>query len=240
MRVRMHPIATPDPSPRSAPGPGLRDLLVGDLHSAGAHPGGRAGDAADDVVARLDEPHRRYHDGQHVREVRAALQTLGQASSATLLAAWLHDVVYDPRAAPGANERASARYAHSRLNELGADAAVVAEVVAMVGATAGHDAAAAVLPSPDGGAADARARLLALLDADLWILSAPRQRFDDYCAGVRAEYGFVDDDTYAAARSRILADLMNREPLYALPGARSWAERARGNVAAELTRLSST
>lgn len=39
----------------------------------------------------------------------------------------------------------------------------------------------------------------ALVDVDLWILGAPRERFDEYEAQVREEYGWVPATIYNTA-----------------------------------------
>ena len=78
----------------------------------------------------------------------------------------------------------------------------------------------------------------AFLDADLWILGAPADRFDEYCRQVRDEYPAVPDDDYRTGRSRILEALVERPHIYATPGARTaWEAAARDNVRRELARL---
>ena len=57
----------------------------------------------------------------------------------------------------------------------------------------------------DGHNAPAEDALTAAFhDADLWILSAPQERFDAYCAQVREEYAFVPQDAYRAGRTAVL------------------------------------
>ena len=67
---------------------------------------GCAGRAADVVaagralLARYDEPHRRYHDRRHLAEVLAALRVLTGGRPVpveVVCAAWLHDAVHDGR-----------------------------------------------------------------------------------------------------------------------------------------------
>ena len=45
----------------------------------------------------------------------------------------------------------------------------------------------------------------ALSDADLGILAAPRERYDAYVAGVRADFAHVGDDDFRAGRAAVLA-----------------------------------
>ena len=87
-------------------------------------------------------------------------------------------------------------------------------------------------PAPRGSAA-------AFHDADLWILSATQERFDEYCAQVREEYAAVPDDAFAAGRTRVLQPFLRRDTVYATRHARrAWNDRARLNLARELSRLS--
>lgn len=185
------------------------------------------------LVARYEEPQRSYHDARHlaevlaaVEELRAALGAEPQALAVTRLAAGYHDAVYDPRAAPGANEEASARLAEGELAGAGVDVEAVAEVAALVRATAAHE-----LPGPRGPEA-------VLHDADLWILSSPAERYDAYAAQVRAEYAHVPDLDFARGRAAILAPFAERERLYATDHAHGrWTAGARANLARELDRL---
>lgn len=185
-----------------------------------------------DLLSRWSEPHRRYHDTHHLLEMLRALDELGEAgelgpADARLarLAAWWHDAVYDP-AAPD-NEERSARLAAAELGRLGLDPDDVATVVGLVRMTATHD------PADDAPVT------AALLDADLWVLSAPPERYAQYAARVREEYAAVPDAAFRVGRAAVLRDLVGRERLYATAyGRHAWEHRARANVAAELARLS--
>lgn len=194
------------------------------------------------VLSRYDEPARRYHTREHLAEMFAALDHLdgsdpahvdGQVDGqgdrlAVRLAVWFHDAVYDPTAPAGANERDSAQLAVDSLQSLNTSKELVDTVSALVLATADHRADDERLAATSA----------TLLDADLWILAAPPERFDAYCAQVRAEYAFVPAATYATARSAILRDLLDRPRLYATARAHDeWTPAARANVARELTRL---
>lgn len=220
-------------------GASLRERCAADL-SAVASPGTDANAPAARLLARYDEPGRHYHTRTHLAEMLWALEELDHELEAgcdrsadewldARLTVWFHDAVYDPHAAAGRNERDSAALASDMLRALGAPSARSGAVQALVLATADHRS---VRSDRLRDAADA------VLDADLWILAAPADRFDEYCAQVRAEYGFVGDATYRAARSAILHDLAGRARLYATgPAHRAWTAAARRNVARELARL---
>jgi predicted metal-dependent HD superfamily phosphohydrolase len=196
--------------------------------------GGRveaARDAGAELARRYAEPHRSYHTGAHVdavvREVAelAGAEHLDEAESAAVtLAACAHDVVYDAR--PGADERASAEWARSRLTRCGLATAVADRVVELVLTTITH------LGAPgDLGAA-------VLLDADLAILGAPPTDYAGYVTSVRREYAAVPDAEWRTGRAAVLDALLTRPRLYLTASAFArWEEPARRNVEAELREL---
>ena len=182
---------------------------------------------ADGLRAELEaayaEPSRGYHDTLHLREVLERLDELGPAGTAVVLAAWFHDSVYDGR--PGDEER-SAQWAEQALPGAGVAATTVAEVARLVRLTEQHRPA-------DG---DDAGELLS--DADLGILAADPDRYAAYVATVRREYAHVPDEAFAAGRAAILSDLLAKATLFHTTYAREqWEERARANVARELTEL---
>ena len=70
-------------------------------------------DALDRLLARHREPHRRYHTVTHVAAALDTAEDLlaqvdGADGAAVRLALCFHDAIYDPQAAAGANESASA------------------------------------------------------------------------------------------------------------------------------------
>lgn len=155
----------------------------------------RAG--SDDLRARHAEPHRRYHTGEHVADVLAEVDRLlahepHADAEAVVLAARYHDAIYDVRAGGGASEDASARLAAVDIRAAGGADALAAEVARLVRLTAGHS----VDPADRSGAV--------LVDADLWILSAPPDRYDRYVVDVRAEYAHVADDAWRTGRGQVL------------------------------------
>lgn len=173
----------------------------------------------DDLLARLAEPHRRYHDAHHV----AACVTMAHAHAAharhahdVTLALLFHDAIYDPRAHD--NEARSADLAERALGALEASEETRARVRHLVMATAGHDARF-----------DRDAELV--LDCDLAILGADPETFSRFEAQIREEYTFVPDDAYRVGRARVLASFAVRTSIYAVPAiAREREARARVNL----------
>ena len=192
-------------------------------------------DVGSDLLRRWREPHRHYHDVTHLGEVLSAVDTLCEAEAVddaergvASLAVWFHDAVYTVDS-PGTNEAESAALATRELTRLGASAGLTARVAALVLDTATHDAESA---AGEGAAGDV------VHDADLWVLSAPVSRFDEYCQQVRHEYAHVPASTYARARSEVLRPFLVRPHVYRSAHAReAWEPIARENLARELTRL---
>ena len=185
-----------------------------------------------DLLGRWTEPHRRYHTTRHLVEVFWALEDLEQgggigAREATLgrLVGWFHDAVYELSATAGDNERASADLAVRDLHALELEEDDVDTVRDLVVATTSHDL-------PDNGLA------AAFHDADLWILSAPPDRYAQYTEQVREEYAAVPDEAVRAGRAAVLRPFLERDCVYATSFARdTWEERARQNLAEELRAL---
>jgi predicted metal-dependent HD superfamily phosphohydrolase len=182
-----------------------------------------------DLVRRLDEEHRRYHTARHVVEMFWALEDLEQAGVVTRrqaalarVAAWFHDAVYDTTSSGGENEVDSAALAVRDLSALGFAAEDVETVRDLVLSTHDHELTGTPLAA-------------AFHDADLWILSSPPGRYDEYTRQVRDEYAAVPDDVFRAARASILRPFLDRETIYATEFAReSWEDAARANLATEL------
>lgn len=144
-----------------------------------------------DLVERYAEPHRRYHTLEHVEDVVRRVH-----GTEVELAAWYHDVVYDPTGTD--NEAQSAAHARDVLVSLGAPEDVIAEVERLVLLTAGH-----VADDPRGRE---------LIAADLAILTADRARYERYSRDIRAEYAHVDDDTWRTGRAAVLQRLRAAVP----------------------------
>ena len=178
-------------------------------------------DVRDALLAAYAEPDRHYHDQHHLAEVLERLAELGCEDDVVVLAAWFHDAVHD--GAAGEEER-SAAWAERVLPP-----DMAGEVGRLVRVTERHR------PEAD----DERGQLLS--DADLAILAAPPERYDDYVRIVRLEYADVPDDDFARGRAVVLRDLLAKENLFHTASARErWEDRARANVTAELVTLTGT
>jgi predicted metal-dependent HD superfamily phosphohydrolase len=197
---------------------------VSDLAARWPLPGADA--VCAELLAAYADPTRGYHDTRHLTEVLDRLDELAGAGASfdrlpVELAAWFHDAVYDGR--PDAEKR-SAHWAEEVL--AAHEPRQAAEVTRLVRLTETHRPA----PDDENGCA--------LSDADLAILAAPPERYDEYAADVRREYAHVSDRDFRAGRAAVLADLIDRPHLFHTAHARMhWEAGARANVQAELARL---
>jgi predicted metal-dependent HD superfamily phosphohydrolase len=183
---------------------------------------------ADNLLARWQEPQRRYHTLAHLTAVLDhvdVLEKYAQDPDLVRLAAWFHDAVYLPDRSE--NEERSARLAERALPEVGVAPDRTAEVARLVRLTVTHD------PAED----DRNGQVLC--DADLAVLAAPPSAYAAYTAAVREEYGFVPSDAFRAGRAAILRQLLALPRLFRTPyGESEWEATARYNLSAELEMLS--
>jgi predicted metal-dependent HD superfamily phosphohydrolase len=180
----------------------------------------------DELLARYREPHRHYHTLQHLGECIAWLQreqAAAERSGEVALALWFHDAIYDVHAHD--NEHRSADWAHRALLTSGVAADAARRVHDLVMATK-HDTV------PRGMDAEL------LVDIDLSILGAERERFDEYERQVHAEYSFVPDEVRLPRRGAILQRFLNRPVIYSTPRMHAHLEaRARENLQRSISAL---
>ncbi|MBV2354685.1 hypothetical protein KUM39_09960 [Streptomyces sp. J2-1] len=216
---------TADDGPTTANG---RTADAGTPSATGAAPAPDPTPYADNLLARWQEPQRRYHTLTHLTAVLDHVDTLAAHAAdpdAVRLAAWFHDAVYLPERSE--NEERSARLAERALPEAGVDAGRTAEVARLVRLTVSHD------PADD----DRNGQVLC--DADLAVLAAPPAAYAAYTAEIRAEYHFVPNDAFREGRSAVLRQLLTLPKLFRTPyGAEHWERTARRNLAGELEILS--
>src|SRR5262249_24840876 len=168
---------------------------------------GARGDASpwyETLTRAYGEPHRHYHNQQHIVDCLAEFDParhLTTEPDAVELALWFHDAVYDPRAAD--NEEQSAGLAKRCLESAG-QAAVGPGVVSLIMATKLHENA-----DPNDGSA-------LLVDVDLSILGQNEDRFTEDEQGIRAEYAWVPQEMFNAKRAEILQRFLNRERIYSM------------------------
>ncbi len=179
------------------------------------------------LEARYNQPHRRYHTAQHIRQVLEAITVLDPDSSDQLeleLAAWFHDAIYAPGRSD--NEERSAFFAKDTLELVGASPTVGAEVARLVLLTAHHN------PEPDDRAGSV------LCDADLSILGSTPDDYASYAAAIRDEYSLIPAAAFGSGRAKILRQFLARPTLFQTAiGQELWENTARSNIQQELLEL---
>lgn len=154
------------------------------------------------LLARYAEPHRHYHATQHLQECLGhadRIQALAERPAEVLIALWFHDAIYDTRRHD--NEALSAQWAYQALLDAGGSTDLADRVSALVMVTQ-HRA--------EPGSRDEQV----LVDVDLAILGAPPERFAQYEAQIRAEYGWVPAEVFTEKRREVLAGFLARPQIY--------------------------
>ena len=179
-----------------------------------------------DLVRCYSEPHRHYHSLIHLEELLSIL--VGRTKKTRdwrpgYLAAYYHDVVYEPRRQD--NEAESAKFAAIALANLGLDTRVIERACQLIQWTANHAA-----PDDDADA-------LLFLGADLGILSASAERYQAYRHAIRLEYEWVPERDFLAGRKRVLEGFRNRPKIYRSEHLAHFEEPARRNLSAEIAEI---
>lgn len=179
----------------------------------------------DELVRLYTEPHRHYHNVSHILAALNHFDTLRGLSMRPELvefALWLHDAVYDTRAAD--NESKSADLAERYLADAGLGH-LAGEVRRLIMATAHTSLSAA----DDAGL---------VVDIDLSVLALHPAGYAEYTRAVRQEYQWVPDELFQAGRSKVLQSFLAMPQLYSHPtNIAAWEDLARKNIKAELHRL---
>lgn len=178
---------------------------------------------------RADDRH--YHGASHIEAMLGlfeANRTRFADPQAVEAAIWFHDAVYDSRR--GDNEAKSAELAAEKLGRH-VDDNRLNRIVALILATATHQL-------PDDADDATRQDAALFLDLDLSVLGASSDAFDAYEAGVRREYGWVDEAAWRAGRAAVLKKFLDRPAIFQTEIFRQRYEQdARENIARSLATL---
>jgi predicted metal-dependent HD superfamily phosphohydrolase len=179
------------------------------------------------LIERYREPHRHYHNLDHLRYVLIMIDDLATDQDLFLvrLAAWFHDAIYDIPERELTNEEASARLSVRELSRAGLEQEDMTQVARLVRLTASH------IP----GARDPEGELLS--DADLAILAAEPAAYGCYVQAVRAEYAAVPEQDFLAGRLAVLVELARR-PLFRTGRGQQLLAAAQANLHGEIATIS--
>ena len=177
-----------------------------------------------DLVAAYSSGDRFYHNLAHIQQVLEAIsqaRSLARNLPEIQLAAWFHDVIYNPKAKD--NEDRSAEYAAAVLDRLNLPTEAIANIKTLILTTRTHQ------PLPEN--IDSQI----FLDADLSILGSSDSDYQAYTRAIRQEYAWLSDREYRDGRLRILQNLWQRQRLYHTPQFFvCWEQQARKNLQAEI------
>ncbi|MCB0033114.1 MAG: hypothetical protein KDE51_03760 [Anaerolineales bacterium] len=168
---------------------------------------------------------RYYHNLTHIAhtlQVAAELKPLANDDTAIQLALWFHDVIYDARAAD--NEAQSAAWAQRWLAHFGVSQPLLTQVEQLIMVTKTHTPTTI----------DEQI----VVDADLAILGAEPERYQQYSHAIRQEYAWVEPEPYRQGRGRVLQMFLQRPRIFQTPPLYDQLEaQARHNLQAELETL---
>lgn len=182
------------------------------------------------MVSRYTDPRRHYHTLAHLAECFGAFDKLSHHCDHPMeveMAIWFHDAIYDPVRLD--NELRSSELAFSSLTESGIELLCASRIAKLVIATDHRRPPASV----DAGI---------LVDVDLAILGADKERFRQYESQIRWEYGYLSDEAYLRGRMQFVARLLKKFKsgghIYCTPEFRRDLEpRAVANLQASLKRM---
>jgi len=176
------------------------------------------------LIQAYSEPHRHYHNQQHISECLALLDWAEPKQNTLIdlveVALWYHDVIYQPQKTD--NEKQSAVIA-CQLSPLSTH--YKKTIHSLIMATC-HDTQA-----------NNDAKKL-IIDIDLGILSQSEARFLEYENQIRKEYLWVSEAIYNAKRKKILQQFINRQSIYYTDYFQHHLEdRARYNINQSINKL---
>lgn len=180
------------------------------------------------LVYRYEKPSRAYHNLTHLDECFKAYESAefcgAHDRAALMLAIWYHDCVQGFGSPE--DERASASLAESDIRTEAEDQRFPLYVRDLILETS-HSSR-----SPQ----DECARIL--VDLDLSILGAGKERYCQYSRQIREEYRHVDNNRYRVARAHVLQKFLARPSVYMTQWMRATREvQARKNMVAEIEAL---
>lgn len=180
----------------------------------------------EELVRHYCEPHRAYHNCQHLEEclqMRRLLNAACHAPAEVDLALWFHDAIYDPLRSD--NELRSAQWLDDVARDSGLGDEARRRLYGLIMVTR-HDGA------------PASADEAVLVDTDLAILGASAERFEEYDRQVRREYRYVPLFVYRQKRRQVLKGFLARERIYTTaPYFDAFEQQARANLARAIDRL---
>lgn len=160
----------------------------------------------DVIKNKYEEPHRHYHNLNHIRYCFAVLRRLMKCSESIfpaineslILAIWFHDIIYNPLS--NTNEEDSVKFMYEIMGQY-FDAKTLEEAENLILITK-YDRE----PTTD--------QEKAMCDVDLAILASAWDEFCEYDKSIRMEYAQVPDEIYYKERAKILKKFLSKGTIF--------------------------
>ena len=183
--------------------------------------------AFDAVISCYEQPHRAYHNVNHLHDLSVEFNKhadkFGADKAAVIAALFYHDIVYE--CVPKQDEQQSAAQTKIALTQLGIDRAIINNACQIISDTADHSSTASYA-----------AKLF--LDMDMSILAAAPNIYKAYATGVRDEFCTKQNlthDVFDAARAQMfLTPVLNGKVIFKTAEYKKYESIARQNIAWEL------
>lgn len=179
-----------------------------------------------DLAGRYSEPHRHYHNLNHVSGCLHAYDRIAHRLSDPFCieaSIWFHDVVYHPKSS--INEAQSAEYASDFLSHTQIDPTAISEIERLIRLTR----------HPSNPSTEDEKYLI---DIDLSTLGAGREQYDRYEVMIRKEYAFLPGLIYRRGRRKLLKAFIDCPYIYRTRYFRERFEiQARANIERALDKL---
>jgi predicted metal-dependent HD superfamily phosphohydrolase len=195
----------------------------------------------DRIILEYSMPDRYYHSIDHLNHMINTLNELfkiyalnepNENKAELYLAAFFHDLVYDPESTHEySNEVRSAELAREWLMEMGFDRCNSMETIyELITLTEFH------VPNPDGYTEVLMQEIF--FDADTAILGQHEVKYKGYAKAIRSEYEHIDLLTYTVARINFLSHIKEKKAIFYTDYMNHlYSEQARINVTDELAEL---
>lgn len=171
--------------------------------------------------AAYSQPHRKYHNLEHINHLLTALKAVPQPSAALLTAAMYHFFVYDPLKED--NEEKSAEYLRNKLKAAGVSQQFIDSVTAIM-----------LAPANSADLAFASKDAQYLSDIDMSIFGDSPHVYQRYAELVRDEYSSLSDFNWYHQRVRFLLYLLKSVQIFHTDEFKQLEKHARSNIANEV------
>ncbi len=179
-----------------------------------------------EIASCYSQARRHYHTLNHLNHLiteLAEISTQLASTDAVLLAAYYHDIIYDPLRSD--NEEQSAILARDRLEQAEVPDFIIEQTIVCIMATRSH----VLTESSDANY---------FTDADLSVLGQAAAVYKKYSSHIRQEYEQYPDGVYWPARRKILSGFLQMPRIFKTGFFyKKYESQARNNITAEMAAI---